>query len=93
LCEPLLIFAGPGAVPATYGEIAQRTGGTKDAVRSTLYNLRNRLAGRDGIPGLRQEADSDDREGDYRGALAHWALASKTITADDLRLLDPRRPG
>jgi hypothetical protein len=93
LCEPLLIFAGPDAVPATYAEIAQRTGGTKHAVRNTLYNLRDRLSTVDGIPGLRQEGDYDDREGDYRLALARWALASKTTTEADLSLLGPRHPG
>lgn len=90
LCEPLLIFAGPDAVAATYGEIAQRTGGTKDAVRITLNNLRNRLSGDDGIPGLRHEGDSGVPGSDYRAALARWARDSGTITEDDLRLLSPR---
>jgi hypothetical protein len=92
LCEPLLIFAGPDAVAASYGEIARRTGGTRDAVRITLNNLRNRLTDSDGIPGLRHEGDSRVSGGDYRAALARWALDSGTITADDLRLLGPRHP-
>lgn len=90
LCEPLLIFAGPDAVAASYGEIAQRTGGTKDAVRITLNILRDRLASGDGIPGLRHGEDSGAPAGDYRAALARWALDSGTITPGDLRLLAPR---
>jgi hypothetical protein len=92
LCEPLLIFAGAAAVPATYSEIAQRTDGTKAAVRNTLDNLRSRLTDRDGIPGLRHESDPGVPGSDYRAALARWALESRTITADDLRLLGPLHP-
>ena len=92
LCEPILICAGSDAVAASYGEIAQRTGGTKDAVRITLNNLRNRLSDKDGIPGLRHEGDAGIAGSDYRAALARWALDSRTITEDDLWLLDHRRP-
>ena len=92
LCEPLLIFAGPDAVAANYPEIARRAGGTKDAVRISLNNLRNRLAESDGIPGLRRDSDSGASGDDYRAPLARWALDSRTITAYDLRLLGSRDP-
>lgn len=88
LCEPLLIFAGSAAVPATYEMIARRTGGKRDAVRNTLDNLRARLS-MEGIPGLRHVDDDEVPRADYRAALARWALDSGTITVADLKLLAP----
>jgi hypothetical protein len=87
LCEPLLLYAGPQAVPATYQQAAKRAGVVKQTVRNALDKLRERLTS-EGIPGLGREGDDDAVPGaDYRAALARWAVESLTITSDDLRLL------
>jgi hypothetical protein len=86
LCEPLLIFAGDDAVPATYREIAARVHRSSAGVRTCLDGLRRKLTERDGIPGLRG-AEGEHDAADFRGALARWALNSGTIRRADLALL------
>jgi hypothetical protein len=82
LSEPVLLLAGPEAVPATYREVAARVGQTPASVRTCLDALRQRLSDRDGLPDLR-----DAHSGDYRRALARWAIQSGTVTTDDIAAL------
>lgn len=94
LCEPLLIFAGPAAVPATYRQIALRLDVTGASVKNCLALLRARLSDEDGIPGLRANEEDDENEGDespssYLAALAAWAVHAQVITVSDLAILDP----
>jgi hypothetical protein len=86
LCEPVLTLAGEAAVPATYREVAARTGQTAASVRTCLDTLRQRLTDQEGIPGLRGEPEQPER-GDYRAPLVRWALQSGTVTRAHLDLL------
>jgi hypothetical protein len=86
LCEPVLLFAGDEARPATYAAIGKRLKVGPEYVRRCLGDLRERLATEGGVPRLRDERAADGA--DYREELAVWALDSGTVTTASLDLLD-----
>ncbi|MEV0388483.1 hypothetical protein [Nonomuraea sp. NPDC050643] len=87
LCEPLLVRAGPQAVPATYAQIGRRLGRRPQYIRNVVKSLRESLAGH-GVPGLTMD-DEDAAHDDFRWALARWAVRSAVVSAEDLHDLPP----
>ena len=92
LCAPLLTRTGPGAVPATYTQIAARLGLRPGYVRNVLKTIRESLSGH-GIPGLTADdllADEPDEHaaGDrFRWELARAALRSGWVGEHDVAAL------
>jgi hypothetical protein len=98
LCAPLLLGTGPGAVPATYGQIGRRLGLTPGHVRNTLKAVRESLSGY-GMAGLipyggfDHDGQSDEAVGDggadFRWALARSALRNGWVGEHDVAALPP----
>ncbi|WP_061298859.1 hypothetical protein [Herbidospora cretacea] len=89
LCEPLLVRAGPGAVPATYAQVGARLDRQPGYVRNVLKALRENLSGH-GVPGLTSDDDGAAHD-DFRWALARWAVRTGTVTSVDLEDLPEGR--
>ncbi|MEV0315498.1 hypothetical protein [Nonomuraea fuscirosea] len=87
LCEPMLVKAGPQAVPATYAQIGKRLNLQPRYIRNVIKALREDLSGY-GIPGL-TTADEDVGYNDFRWALARWAVRTSVIKQEDLHALPP----
>ncbi|GAB1822229.1 hypothetical protein HerbRD11066_53930 [Herbidospora sp. RD11066] len=90
LCAPLLVRAGPGAVPATYAQIGARLDRQPRYVRNVLKSLRESLTGH-GVPGLVADDEDAAAHDDFRWALARWAVRTGTITSTDLEDLPFQR--
>ena len=92
LCAPLLTRTGPGAVPATYTQIAARLGLRPGYARNVLKAVRESLSGY-GIPGLTADdfpADGPDEHaaGDrFRWELARAALRNGWVGEHDVAAL------
>ncbi|MFI6630805.1 hypothetical protein ACIBI7_18195 [Nonomuraea fuscirosea] len=82
LCEPLLVKAGPQAVPATYAQMGRRLGRQPQYVRNVVKSLRESLSGH-GIPGLTTD-DADIPHDDFRWALARWAVRTGVVGVAEL---------
>ncbi|MBO3753131.1 hypothetical protein J5X84_44470 [Streptosporangiaceae bacterium NEAU-GS5] len=87
LCEPLLVKAGPQAVPATYAQIGRRLGRQPQYIRNVVKVLRENLSGH-GVPGLTMD-DEGIAHDDFRWALARWAVRTGVVSATDLHDLPP----
>jgi hypothetical protein len=87
LCEPLLVRAGPQAVPATYAQMGRRLGRQPQYVRNVVKSLRESLSGH-GIPGLTTHDEGIPHD-DFRWALARWAVRTGVVSVEDLHDLPP----
>lgn len=88
LCAPMLTRSGPGAVPASCRQIADRLGLKQNYVRNVLKAVRESLSGY-GIPGL---IAADEAGDDFRWALARCALRNGWVGERDVAGLPPE-PG
>ena len=91
LCEPLLLYAGSAAVPATYREIGTRLNLSTAYVRNRLDAIRARLSDQ-GVPGLRGNDHDDRSKNSYSAELARWAVRTGTVNSDIIRQLPPDGP-
>jgi hypothetical protein len=92
LCEPLLVKAGPQAVPATYAQMGRRLGRQPQYIRNVVKSLRESLSGH-GIPGLTTDDEGIPHD-DFRWALARWAVRTGAVSVEDLHALPPEpEPG
>ncbi|MGI5272483.1 hypothetical protein ACQEUU_25230 [Nonomuraea sp. CA-218870] len=91
LCEPLLVRAGPQAVPATYTQIGRRLGRQPQYVRNVVKSLRESLSGH-GIPGLTRDDEAFSHD-DFRWALARWAVRAGVVGVEDLHELPEPEDG
>ena len=82
ICGPLLVGRG-AREPASYEEAARRLG-VSHTLRNKLDELRGRLM-EQGVPGV-EGPQAKDR-------LAHYAVASGSITLADVQALGPSRAG
>jgi hypothetical protein len=86
LCEPLLLYAGEDARPASQIEIAERLGVSAEYVRQTLAALRDRLSSLHGVPRLRAGDGVLPRA--FTDSLADWAIRTGVASRETLAELD-----
>lgn len=95
LCEPMLLLAGPAAVPATYRQIGDRLSLSHHYVRKRLDVIRGLVADQ-GVPWLRGDGDAGEisaqNSATYSSQLAFWAVRTGLVTSATLSLL-PQRSG
>ena len=86
LCEPVLIYAGPIALPRTAEQIARRLQTSSGYVYNRLRQIRIKLATA-GVPGLVDGRPEGTRSGDrdFAQPLAAWAIRAQVVTTDTVQ--------